>query len=66
MVAGDWGVLAIRALWGSMPKSNCALWVMLCSKFYFKILLQMNFNNEEEFEGGSNDILADEYQAGVD
>ena len=25
----------------------------------------MNFNDEKEFEGSSNDILADEYQAGV-
>ena len=24
VVAGGWGVLAIWALWGSMPKSNCA------------------------------------------
>jgi hypothetical protein len=26
----------------------------------------MDFGNEEEFEGGSNDILADEYQVAVD
>ena len=24
VVAGGWGVLAIWALWGSMPESNCA------------------------------------------
>jgi hypothetical protein len=66
VVAGDWGVLAIGALWGPVPESNCALWVILCSKFHFKMRLQMDFDNEEEFEGGSDDILADEYQAAVD
>ena len=38
---------------------------MLYSKFHFKIQLQMDFSDEEEFEGGSNNILADEYQAAV-
>ena len=66
MVVGDWGELTIGTLWGSMPESNCALWVMLCSKFHFKMWLQMNFDDEEEFVGGSDDILADECQAAVD
>jgi hypothetical protein len=26
----------------------------------------MNFNDKEEFEGSSDNILADEYQVGVD
>ena len=39
---------------------------MLCSKFHFTMQLQMDFDDKEEFEGGSDDILADEYQAAVD
>ena len=66
VVAGDWGELTIGTLWRSVPESNCVLWVAICSKFHFKMRLQMNFDDEEEFVGGSDDILADECQAAVD
>ena len=65
VVEGDWGVLAIRALWKSMPKSNCAPESFICSNTNLK-QLQIDFNYEEECEGGSDDILADECPAAAD
>jgi hypothetical protein len=66
VVAGDRGVLTAGALWGSVPESNCALCAILCSKCRFKMRLQVDFDDEEEFEGGSDDFVADEYQGAVD
>ena len=65
VVAGGWGVLAIGALWGSVPKSHCISWSLLCSKFYLKMQSQPDSDYEEEYEGSSNDILAGEYLVAV-
>jgi len=65
MVAGGWGVLAIGALWGSVPKSHCMSGSLLCSKFYLKMQSQPDSNYEEEYEGSSDDILAGDYLAAI-
>ncbi len=66
VVEEGWGVLAIWALWGSMPKSHCVIWSFSCSKSHLKMQLQVDFNHKEECEGSSDNILADEYLAAVD
>jgi CxC2 like cysteine cluster associated with KDZ transposases len=66
VVVEGWGVLAIWALWESMPKSHCALWSFLCFKSHLKTQLQMDFDYEKECKGSNDNVLADEYLAAVD